>query len=351
MSANKDAKSARHARVNRKGRLGRNWFIGVVSTVLVLVLGVGAFAMYLAGEFDRNRGIVRDAISTATPTDSSSPTAQVALKSENILVMGTDTRGTLQGLDMTGTRSDTMLLAHIEADRQHVQIISLPRDTWVKIKGYNKGKLNWAFSYGGAPLAVDTIQKLLNIHIDHIVLIDFRGVNNLTTALGGVWVDNPTTFTNGRDASHLITTYKAGRVLLKGANTLGFVRERHAFEGGDGDRVIHQQIFARGVIERVLALDVLTNPGTLLKLSQAVAKLVNVDPALDSQYIINTAWEMRNFKLENVKNFTLPLRATGHEGQHYVVYADEAELAKLSAAFANDTIDDYVVPPVIQTRN
>lgn len=325
--------------------------VAAISSFLVIALGTGAFALYVAGEFDRNRGLVLDAIDTPSPIATASARATPALASENILIMGTDTRGGLLGLNMTGTRSDTMLLAHIESDREHVQIISLPRDTWVSIDGNGKGKLNWAFSFGGAPLAVDTIQQLLDIHIDHVVLIDFNGVAQLTKVLGGITVDNPSTFTNGRDASKYIFTYKKGKVKLNEKNALGFVRERHAFAGGDGDRVIHQQLFAKGLIARVLALDVLTNPAKLLELSQTVAKIVNVDPGLSSQWIMNTAWELRNFKLDNLKTFTLPLSGTGHEGQHYVMYADKKELKKLSAAFANDTIDDYVVPPVIETRN
>ena len=337
-------------KAKRRRAKARKISSGALSVILTLVLGVGAFAVYLASEFDRNRGIVENAITSPSATPSSS-TEVKTLQPQNILVMGTDTRGGLTGLDMTGTRSDTMLLVHIEADRKHAQIISLPRDTWVPIKDNGKGKLNWAFSYGGAPLAVDTIQRLLDIHIDHVVLIDFNGVINLTTVLGGVWVDNPRQFTNGRDASKFIYTYKKGLIKLKGKNTLGFVRERHAFEGGDGDRVKNQQLFAKGLINRVLELDVLTNPGTLLELTKSVSKLVKVDRQLDSAWILNTAWEMREFNADNLRTFTLPLTGTGHEGQHYVVYTDSKELKKLSAAFAADTLDDYVLPPEIETRN
>jgi LCP family protein required for cell wall assembly len=334
-----------------KSKKTRNVLVAAISTILVLVLGVGGFALYLAGEFDRNRGIVENAIKTATPTSSKFTPTAVPKLAQNILVMGTDTRGSLQGLDMTGTRSDTMMVVHIEAERKNVQVVSLPRDTWVKIKDNGKGKLNWAFSYGGAALAIDTVEDLLDIHIDHIVLIDFKGVVELSKVLNGVWVDNPRQFTNGRDASKIIYTFKKGRIKLKGQNALAFTRERHALPGGDGDRVKNQQLFVQGVVNRLLEAEVLANPATLVELSRTIGKLVRVNPEMNSSWIMRTALELKDFKLQNLRTFTLPLSSTGNEGQHYVVYTSKSEIAKLSAAFKTDTLDDYVLPPEIQTRN
>ncbi len=95
-------------------------------------------------------------------------------------------------------RSDTIMLVHIPADRNTVQLVSIPRDTWTKIDGYpsdnHHAKINAAFAYGGPSLAVKTVQDLTGITIDHLAIIDWVGFKDLTTALGGVRVFVPRTF-------------------------------------------------------------------------------------------------------------------------------------------------------------
>ena len=88
-------------------------------------------------------------------------------------------------------RSDTMMIAHIPADRKSVQLVSIPRDTWVKIDGYpysnGHGKINAAFAFGGPKLARGRrSSELTGIHIDHLAIIDWAGFKDLTTALGGI---------------------------------------------------------------------------------------------------------------------------------------------------------------------
>ena len=90
------------------------------------------------------------------------------------------------------------MIAHIPADRKSVQLVSIPRDTWVPIKDYpytgGYGKINAAFAYGGPKTAIDTVEKLTDIPIDHLAIIDWRGFKDLSTALGGVRVYIPETF-------------------------------------------------------------------------------------------------------------------------------------------------------------
>ncbi len=130
--------------------------------------------------------------------------ATAADGAENVLLVGSDSRaGTDQFAQapkgqtpVDGQRSDTVILAHLAKGNKAATLVSLPRDSWVTIPAYNdaKGvahpahldKLNAAFSLGGAPLLVSTVQQLTGIHIDHYVEIDFAGFQNMVNALGGV---------------------------------------------------------------------------------------------------------------------------------------------------------------------
>ena len=81
--------------------------------------------------------------------------------------------------------SDTIMVLHIPADRKSVQLVSIPRDTWVTIDGYpadgGHGKINAAFSYGGPELAYKTVEQLTGLKIDHVAIIDWVGFRDLTT--------------------------------------------------------------------------------------------------------------------------------------------------------------------------
>src|SRR5690606_30500228 len=98
--------------------------------------------------------------------------------------------------DLRGQRADTMMLVHIPADRSGVQVVSFMRDNWVEIPGYGNAKLNAALSYGGTPLLVETIEKITDVPIDHVVITDFEGFKGLSEALDGVTVDNQIAFAN-----------------------------------------------------------------------------------------------------------------------------------------------------------
>ena len=131
--------------------------------------------------------------------------ATAADGAENVLLVGSDSRaGTGDQFaqapkgqtPVEGQRSDTVMLAHLAKGNKAATLVSLPRDSWVTIPAYTdaKGvahpahldKLNAAFSLGGAPLLVSTVQQLTGIHIDHYVEIDFAGFQNMVNALGGV---------------------------------------------------------------------------------------------------------------------------------------------------------------------
>src|SRR5699024_2980393 len=73
-------------------------------------------------------------------------------------------------------------------DGGNVQIMSIPRDTWVDVEGHGKSKINSALSYGGLPLAVSTVSDFIGTYLDIVSIIDFEGFKALTDRLGGVTV-------------------------------------------------------------------------------------------------------------------------------------------------------------------
>lgn len=101
----------------------------------------------------------------------------------NVLLIGCDKS------DGTSQRSDSMILVTIDKEHQKIKMTSFMRDLWVSIPGYDDGRLNAAYSYGGAELLLKTIYENFGVSINDYVMVDFEMFEKLIDGLGGVSVD------------------------------------------------------------------------------------------------------------------------------------------------------------------
>jgi LCP family protein required for cell wall assembly len=172
----------------------------------------------------------------------------------NFLVLGSDTReGLGKGQQskfgntqtVQGQRSDTIMVVHVDASRDHTVILQIPRDLRVDIPGHGTDKINSAFNFG-PNVTVQTVQQLTGWKINHYVEINFAGFERLVNALGGVpiCIDKPL-----YDKLANLNLPHAGCYNLRGPQALAFVRARHV-EGDtipDFSRISRQQQFIRPV--------------------------------------------------------------------------------------------------------
>lgn len=304
--------------------------------VLALVGGAAVFVASLAQQFDQGTEKIADAFPDESVRVPEATGA--AASAQNILLLGTDSRSTLESIDdANGNRSDTMMVVHIPADRTGVTVMSIMRDSWVEIPGHGTAKVNAALSFGGVPLAVQTVESIIGARIDHVAIVDFEGFMGLTDALGGVTVENPAAF----DSSHLPGyTFPQGPVELDGEHALAFTRERYAFADGDYQRVRNQQAFIGAVLDKLLSADTALNPARVSEVIGAVAPYLKVDSEFTSGYAGGLALELRNVRKADVDFFTIPTVGTGSsdDGQSIVIL-DIAKLAQLRQAFASDSLD------------
>jgi len=177
------------------------------------------------------------------------------------LLAGSDSRADGAIPDGTeGQRTDTIMLLTVPSNGT-TSLVSLPRDTYVDIPGHGPGKLNASFSYGGAPLLVQTVEQLTGMKVDHYVEIGMGGVAHVVDAVGGVElcldydVDDPN--------SELVWT--AGCHEADGATALAFARMRYSDPLGDIGRTQRQQQLISAVTREV------ATPSTILVPSRQVA--------------------------------------------------------------------------------
>lgn len=311
------------------------------SLIGVLVVA-GAFGGYGLWRADRAADSIRR-IPDALPEKDRPPRTEGL----TFLLIGLDTRSEVPttGQDAEApawkagaARSDTMMLFHLSADREHAAVISLARDTWVKVPGHGEAKLNAAYSWGGPELAVRTVQDLTGVRVDHLAVIDWNGFRSLTDAVGGVDITVPRDIP-GRAAA---PAWRAGTHHMGGEEALAYVRERKGLPRGDLDRTKRQQNFLRALMGATLSGDTLSSPGRVSGLLDSVGEVVSVDDALSNKGLYDLTWGLRGLRPSAVHFMNAPFGGFDSIGGQSVVLLDRERAAPLWRAVKDDDMAGYL---------
>jgi LCP family protein required for cell wall assembly len=225
----------------------------------------------------------------------------------NWLLIGSDSREGLSkserrdlrtGKDEGSQRTDTIMLINISESGKPT-LISLPRDSYVTIPahiaqdgssiGDRRNKINTAYGQGGAPLLVETVERNTGLHVDHYMEVGFKGIRDITNAVGGVNMCIPADVTDTNSGLNLL----AGCQELDGKNALAYVRMRYADPKGDLGRIERQQQYLSSVLKKVATPAVLINPFRMWNLVDAGTESVNVGDGDSVIDIANLAKAMR----------------------------------------------------------
>lgn len=201
---------------------------------------------------------------TAMPTQEPAPDEPI-----NILLLGIDSR---PSEDIT--RTDAMILVHINRKAGRVSLLSIPRDLWVEIPGFGPARVNAAYpigerrlgaGYGGA-LAKETVGNLVGVPIHHFILMDFEGFKKVIDTIGGVNVDVPKLIEDPKypteDYQTISVRFDVGPQLMDGTRALQYARTRH----GDSDfgrnqrqrqvlMAIFNQVREQGLLSQLTNID------------------------------------------------------------------------------------------------
>jgi len=201
----------------------------------------------------------------------------------NMLLVGSDTRAGQGGGfgHVTSNLADVIILLHVSADRKNAVALSFPRDLMVPWpacpsttggSGYlpqSLGQINATISNGGPGCTLLTVESITGLSIPYLAMINFKGVIEMSNAVGGVTVcvANPIHDTY----THL--DLAAGVHTLQGVQALQFLRTRHGIgDGSDLSRISNQQVFMSSLFRKIKSQGVLTNPIYLYSLANAAAR-------------------------------------------------------------------------------
>jgi len=256
---------------------------GLVVVLLIVVIG-GYF--YLDGRLNRSDVLVSYAGQPAAASGS------------NWLIAGSDSRQGLTrkeerryhtGHDVGGRRTDTILLLHIPGNGGPAVLVSLPRDSYVKIPGYGYNKLNAAYSFGGPKLLAKTVQNATGLRVQHYMGIGFGGLVNVVNSVGGVTMCFRHPLHDAASGLHV----KKGCQTLDGGKALSFVRTRHQFATQDLQREENQRVFIKALLSKMTSPGVIFNPFASVPAALGAADSVIVDDGTHLNNLVSVAYALR----------------------------------------------------------
>ena len=183
-----------------------------------------------------------------------------------ILIMGVDVRE-----DDVG-RSDTMMIATVDPKLDKASLLSVPRDTRVRIAGYGFDKINAAYAYGGEPLSEKTVENLLGIDIDHYVIVNTKSFVKIIDAIGGIDIDVEKRMyyeDPWDDNGGLLIDLYPGMQHMDGETAVTYVRYRDS--EGDIGRIHRQQKFMEACMDKIVSPDIITRiPAVVREIVDAI---------------------------------------------------------------------------------
>jgi LCP family protein required for cell wall assembly len=222
----------------------------------------------------------------------------------NVLVMGLDSREA--DLDDI-PRTDTMILFSLDPESRTAGMLSIPRDLWVDIPGFDHNKINTAYRLGevyntverGPGLALRTVEGLLGMEIDYYAMVDFLAFENFIDEIGGVTIEVPKKIVIDPLGAHNTTTLKKGEHILPGYLALAYARSRNS-SGSDFDRAGRQQQVIMAIRERILGAELLPS---LIQNAPAIYETLSagISSNLTLMQLVRLAWIAQQISEENIR--------------------------------------------------
>ena len=227
----------------KKGRKLKAFGIAVLVLVVLLVIIIGGTFWFVSSKL----GKMQQVDLNENDLNVSATVAENLSNFRNIAIFGIDSR---EDTYSKGNRSDCIIIASMNNDTKEVKLVSVYRDTYVQIEGYGLDKITHAYSYGGAPLAIKTLNTNFDLNITEFVTVNFDAVKEIVDDIGGISMNITT-----EEVSHIPGLTSAGTYNLTGEQALAYARIRYA-EGGDYKRTERMRDVLTAVVNKVKTFNI-----------------------------------------------------------------------------------------------
>lgn len=251
--------------------------VAAIIAVIVILLSFGTFGIW----HWVNDNLTKRDWSTSTP----------ASNATTWLILGSDERdGSIPETsgDTPGSRTDTILVL-IKPHRGSSALISIPRDSLVNIDGTSM-KLNAVSELRGMNVLMEQVEHITGHKVDHVMQIQFGGLQNIVNALGGVEL----CYDQDVNDPYSGMNWQAGCHMADGATALTFSRMRYADANGDFGRTERQRQVIAAIVHKATSQSVMTNPATIRKVGEAAMHAVVVDNRTTPMTLLSMMMTFRN---------------------------------------------------------
>lgn len=318
--------------------------IAVFSVIIICVVVLGAGYMYIrANIYKKTEPLTSEHLQAPVKTKEETIGYIEVEGITNVLLVGVD------GIDFDEKyqRSDSMIIATLDSNKEKVKLTSLYRDTLVYIPGYGEEKMNLAFSLGGPELVMETIKYNFDVNIEKYIMINFAGFEAIIDQIGGVEIDVKEyqlhelnkyigQATGGGDCP----VEKAGLQILNGKQALSYARIRKGV-GDDYERTERQREVLFKVAEKLQKTDVIKYFSIANKMLDYLRTNIEIMDGLNMAYTIS---KFSNLETEQLSIPVHELCVDEEFNGNMALRMDRYENALILNNFIfNDTLPDFIL--------
>ena len=318
--------------------------IAVFSVIIICVVVLGAGYMYIrANIYKKTEPLTSEHLQAPVKTKEETIGYTEVEGITNVLLVGVD------GIDFDEKyqRSDSMIIATLDSNKEKVKLTSLYRDTLVYIPGYGEEKMNLAFSLGGPELVMETIKYNFDVNIEKYIMINFAGFESIIDQIGGVEIDVKEyqlhelnkyigQATGGGDCP----VEKAGLQILNGKQALSYARIRKGV-GDDYERTERQREVLFKVAEKLQKTDVIKYFSIANKMLDYLRTNIEIMDGLNMAYTIS---KFSNLETEQLSIPVQELCVDEEFNGNMALRMDRYENALIFNDFIfNDTLPDFIL--------
>lgn len=257
----------------------------IIYCIASLIGGFLAVIVMITLLFSFSKGLLIDSLLSMVP--------KKPLQGMNILTFGIDNTNHIH-------RSDTIIVLHLDTEKNRIGVISIPRDTRVNMGKHGFTKINHAYANGGIKLLKKTVSDFLNIPIDHHVKINLNGVKAIVDQVGGVPVYVKKNLHYQDSAGQLNINLEKGHQVLSGQIATDYIRFRHDRDGDIG-RIRRQQNFLRQLTKKIMGSgNILTSTKLIKKLSKSITTDLSFREIASLIQQFNTAFQTNNIHTNSI---------------------------------------------------
>lgn len=236
------------------------------------------------------------------------------IKSEkiNILLLGVE----------EDPRTDTIIFVSLDMKNKTVNMISIPRDTYYYIEGYESGdhrKINAAYARNREVGSIKAVENILNISIDYYITVKYTAIQKIVDLIGGVEVDVPSWFDN----------IPTGLQTLNGKQAVNFLRGRKGYPSGDIGRIKAQQEFILNAIKKALS-------SNIILVAKEAFNEVKTD--MDLKDVLYYTYKLLGMDIEDISMYTLPGKSSLDkivDFKYWYYHYDEEKTKEMMLNFTN----------------